>query len=926
MDKKPDFSIEGDDTYTSIIFPEGTTIQSSEISKYKYNNLIKNEILPNNKIRFSIPSKKINSFSTDNKIVIDVAIYKPIASSFVIEELKVVPEKTDVEAVYQEAKQEYIKNFNELQSTIDIEDEKTSIEVVENKPNKTKGRSTSLGFSWTERVGISIFKRDEFLWIVFDSKKIFNTKEIADTTKGFIEEIMQVPNPQASILRLKLKKNTDVNVRKEGLLWIVDLFNQSVDRKITNFITQTQYESKNDVYLFIPTNQASDVVSTYDPEFGDILIFATVFDVGLGYSQKYEYPEFNILPSIQGLVVETFTDDLVMTRNNSGLTIKNKNRGLNISPNLELLKQQSNLLEEKEWIKNLSSELPMELVNENFITTVDKLKDNIKNAKTQDKDNAKIELAKYYLLKGLGFEAGKIYNDLIIADSPVIKAERFHGQLGIAYFLMGEYEKAVKEFEYGRLQEFKEGILWKVISQSALSADKEKNALMLKYIPVIRDYPTEIKDKIAKVGVESSVFVSDDIAAQGFLSIIENSNSSRKYSAFVDYYGFEIFAIQGYGRNSQMKLIDAAKSTSQKYSAFARRKYAILEFKSGKRSLEDAVSELERLKFVWGDKSFKITLLEDLYNIYYSTGDYYNSFVKMNLLYKNYDDLSKKEKIKQNMIQLFENIYINNHEGALSPTRAIALYDDFEWVAKESYEYNEIVLNLADRLVALDLIDRAYRLLNIHIDNKDLSDLEKGKIASRLGLINIFRNNDKEAILLIDESNYPNLPQYIISHHNLIKAQALVNLKKYEDALEALKNDNSYKSVILQNEIYIMTGKWSKSADTIKRLVKNPKKGETIDDEQARIVLDWIISLKKAKKETVVVFIRDKFKPHFENSKFLSTFNMLTNELNPTEVDIRNIDSIINDITHFSKFIKSYNDFLGSNSISQADVKKQNVK
>ena len=122
---------------------------------------------------------------------------------------------------------------------------------------------------------------------------------------------------------------------------------------------------------------------------------------------------------------------------------------------------------------------------------------------------------------------------------------------------------------------------------------------------------------------------------------------------------------------------------------------------------------------------------------------------------------------------------------------------------------------------------------------------------------------------------------------------------------------------MLKSEIYWNGGRWGAASDTIKYLIEKPVPGQKLSEEQIGYILDWATALKKAGRETVIVRLRNKFLPYFENTKYYSVFSILTGNLENDKIDIRAIDKTINDIAAFSNFTKIYNDSLKNSSLSQ---------
>ncbi|MDD4556302.1 MAG: hypothetical protein PHE89_03110 [Alphaproteobacteria bacterium] len=943
-ENKPNYQITTLNNSTSIVFDGEFDIKSRDLINYPRHKFIRNELLDNGQTRFIIPAGKLKSFemNDEKKIVIDVQSHQrfektPPTTSFVINEIKVIEKKPQQ---ITEAK-ETIESSQEIEQkpALSTEQEVTTepishenldvkIESYENGRsdnnaligflgNKNR-KSVSLSFSWSDRVSMAAFVKNDYLWLAFDKAKSINTQEIADLTKGFLYDIVQLPHPTATVLRLKLRENIYPSVRKEGLLWVVDLFNQEIKPKIRNLEMQISYAAKNHAYLFVPTNNAGDVIMTFDPETGDILMMAPIFMPYIGVSKAYRYPEFDVLRSLQGFVVEPFADDILLTRNNSGLTIKAIDRGLNVSPNIDLLKKQTSLLQQKDWIKKLADDLPIGLTYENYLTTTAELMDKITRASEEEKNARRLELAKFYNAKGLGTEAMGILQEIIKSDSKFAAREDVHGQLGIAYFLTQRYEDAIQEFSFGKLSELNEAHFWKTLCLAALEPDaKQHNKLIASFTPVIREYPDELRLHVAMIGVEAAVTAGDDVTAQTFIDIIQSLNTKRKIGAFLDYWSFEILSIQGYSQTAMLRLKSATLSTSSKYSAYARKKLIMLDYKSGKATKLEAINELERLKYVWGERSFRISLLEDLYDIYISTGDYYNALENMKSLRALYPD-DQKDRLTLQMVSIFENIFINNNAGNLTPIQALALFNDFEWLTPQSEYYNQIIINLSDRLVSVDLLARADNLLRKYVGDKNIPVQDRALIGARLALINIFNGQYNDALRFLDMTQDDSLSELISSQRRIIRAKALIGTEKYNEAIELLEADKSHNAEVIKTDLYWRTGQWSLAADGLKKLITLPKEGEKMTDGQASTIIDWVTALRKAKKDSVVVLARHKFLPYFKESKYYSAFNILTNSVEENEIDIKNLNNFIKDVDKFRDFARTYNEALGSNSYIEA--------
>lgn len=246
------------------------------------------------------------------------------------------------------------------------------------------------------------------------------------------------------------------------------------------------------------------------------------------------------------------------------------------------------------------------------------------------------------------------------------------------------------------------------------------------------------------------------------------------------------------------------------------------------------------------------------------------------------------------------------------------MYRDFEWLAPQSDHYNDIILKLADRLVAVDLLGRAEDILNEQLERTDITPQQRAKTGARLALVYLFEGSNQDALDILDDTEYSDVSETVAAHRRIIKAKALSSLGYNDEALKWLKDDVSKNALLLKSEIYWKQEDWGLAADNLKYLIEKPEEGKPLSEEQTAYILDWATALKKAGRETVIIRLRNKFLPYFQDTPYASIFNVLTNTLEKDKIDIKSINEAINDISAYSNFSKIYNQNLRSDKMDQS--------
>ena len=777
-------------------------------------------------------------------------------------------------------------------------------------------KTNSLSFSWNIPVSIGVFKRNGYLWIVFDHPQTFDISELAKEAAPLGTDVIQIPNNMAAIIRLTPQKDANVNIRKEGLLWIVDLYTGHPAVKTKEFSIFPQYDVANNAYLYIPSTSLNQSVSFFDPEIGDIITVLTTDEINTGLKDNYLYPDIEFMSSYNGIASIFNTDDLNAEIGNTGVLIRRTKGSMRISENLDILKRRAKLNQQAPMEDNIFAPIDKELLAQPFNEAQAELENNIAAANKDQKETRTITLATYYLSKGLGLEALQLLEKLGRDNPALQQTPNYHALKGVANFLQRRYSEAMEDFSYEDLANSPEANLWRILTSAAVSPKKEDNSIINSYAYLIKDYPNEVRRRISLVAAEASIQANDDLNLQNSIDIIRNSDNQADSTALVSYYGAKKMEMLGYPLNAIREYRNTALLNSPKYSAYARRDIIKLQTRTNSIKTADAIKEYERLRYAWGETSFKKDILKDLASFYSQAKDYASSLKTLNTL-RNMSTSEEQTDITRQMVSIFENVYLGNLDSQMSSLKSLAMYEDYNWLAPLSKQYNQIATKIADRLVAVDLLDRAYEILSAQYQRGGLTAEEKGAIGTRMALINLFQDNPSEAINNLDKSENEYLSPSIINHRRIIRAKALSAMGEPEAALELLRNDFSRNGLLMKGEIYWQNNQWNEAADTIKYLIEKPQPNQKLSEEQQKLILDWATALKKAGRETVIVRLRNAFKPYFDGSIYESAFNVLTETFDENKIDIREIDQAINNISAFSGFAKIYTETLKQGPMSE---------
>ena len=118
---------------------------------------------------------------------------------------------------------------------------------------------------------------------------------------------------------------------------------------------------------------------------------------------------------------------------------------------------------------------------------------------------------------------------------------------------------------------------------------------------------------------------------------------------------------------------------------------------------------------------------------------------------------------------------------------------------------------LARRLVDVDLLDQAAELLKYQVDNR-LDGVAKAQVATDLAAIYLMDRQPEAALQAIWSSRNTLLPTAMNTERRALEARALMELGRYDHALEVLGNDANPAARDVRAEIFWKQENWAAAA------------------------------------------------------------------------------------------------------------------
>lgn len=776
-----------------------------------------------------------------------------------------------------------------------------------------RARVASLSFSWDQSAAAAVFERGGYLWVVFDRYKELDLKLLRRLGAGVVHHIEQRESRTNTVVRMIVEDGYHPSLRREGLLWIVDLMRQPY-RPRTPVAVTPQPASPVGPRLYLPVAEGGKAMVLLDPEVGDRFIVVPVVPMGHGVYPGHSYPDAVLPVTAQGVVVEPRTDRVAVNSSRNGVEVTSQG-GMIFSPDTAQMQAMASIGKDVEFDKVLDIAAWMRGGEDEFLDNKQLLQLAVANAPPSRRNPARLELARFYFAHGYAAEALGVLR-AIEADAPeMANTSAFHALRGAANYLMGRYDEAVADMSHPSLLGIPEAAFWRAAAQAQLG-DPALQALTLRDNGgVISGYPRRVKIPLAIVAAQAAVEAADDLAASNFLTaarIDENTPHEQAALAYIE--GRQAVGIGNYSQALEL-WGDVADSDDRYYRALASRDRLELLHKLEELSREDLIKGLERLRFAWRGGDFEFNLLMRLGDLYTQTGDHGEALRVWQQASTYFRDEARMAEAGQRMRDTFRSLYYDGVADSMPPVKAVALFDEFRHLTPDGPEGDEMIRRLADRLVSMDLLPQAAVLLERQVRHR-LSGVDRSRVGARLGLVYLFDRQPQKAVEALLATKDSAMPPALDRQRRHLMARALADMDLADDAIALLNADDSRDSQLLRAEINWNKQDWAGAASALEAVIPEASRTLVLAGEEARLVLDWATALTLARDENGVRTLRRRYGEAMARTPLARAFDLITTPPEQGLIDYRTVADRIKQADDFRAFLTAYRDRLRTDGLS----------
>jgi tetratricopeptide (TPR) repeat protein len=262
------------------------------------------------------------------------------------------------------------------------------------------------------------------------------------------------------------------------------------------------------------------------------------------------------------------------------------------------------------------------------------------------------------------------------------------------------------------------------------------------------------------------------------------------------------------------KYQEARNSPNREAASEATLRDIMLRQKRDELSAADALPELEKLAITWRGDELEVKAQQLLARLYANVGRYPESLAAARSATNLQPNSEPARQSQDESRALFAQLFLGNKGDDMPPIEALATFYDFRELTPVGRRGDEMIRRLADRLVAVDLLDQAAELLQYQVD-KRLEGAARSQVAAKLAMIYLMNRKPDRAIAALRTSRIADLAGEVRQQRLLLEARAQSDIGRHDLALDIISNSGGREAIRLRSDIYWAARRWRESSEQI---------------------------------------------------------------------------------------------------------------
>lgn len=768
----------------------------------------------------------------------------------------------------------------------------------------------SVPFDPKQGTAAAIFERAGWIYVLFDREVPPDTAPAPAAVPWLASAIEPVPVPDASGFRFPMSALMEASVRRDGTVWHVELrrADETAAAAGPALLAKPDMDFALGPRLVVAAPEAGTVLSFRDPVVGDTLAVVPLSQPGPHVDAGQRFAQAQLLPTLQGLVVRPLDDKVQVQPVREGVEISAPG-GLVLSPAADVAAATPpppppaagpvRLFDFKRW-----GQVP----SARYVAARQDKWQALAAQPEAERNRGRLDIARFYAANGLGYEANGMLTRVQAEQPDVDRRPEFLAARGIARVMIGDHAGAIADLTSKGVAGEPDADLWRAAALAGQQDFAGAHALFQARKALLASYPEPFFTQLSLSAADAALREGHpDIAGELLEQVVKRGGDQGQSGPAVAYYRGKVQQALGDNEKALPLFEQAMNSRDRLYAMRGKRDFLDTSLALGRIDAKEAAKRMEEMRFAWIGDALELSNLRRIGQVHALAGDYPKAFDTMRHTISLYPDTPEAKEIAAEMTKTFTDLFGSDGAASMPALDALALYEQYRELTPPGADGDRVIQKLAERMVEIDLLDRAGALLDHQVQYR-LSGPDKARVGTRLAGIRLLDGKPTEALAALDSSQIDTMPPELVEERRLLRARALSQSGQGAAAITLLADDQSRNANMMRVDIAMRDKQWAAAAAALADLIgPPPPPNAELDPKQSSLIVNRAVALSLAQDNAGLDALRRDYGAAMEKSRDATAFRVLTR---PEEAaglaDAATIRSRITEIDLFRSFLDSY--------------------
>ncbi|MBU1306538.1 MAG: hypothetical protein KKF33_13595 [Alphaproteobacteria bacterium] len=769
------------------------------------------------------------------------------------------------------------------------------------------GSTVRVVFPFEQDTPAAVFRRGDTVWMMFDTVSGIAPPQQSKDLDSVTNDFGVVASGDTQVVRVELSKDRLATLGSEGMAWVLSLGDIMLTPTEPISLTR-QRDIEGNLEMVADVARPGRVHDFRDPNVGDLLTVVTAYPPARGVMRSLDYVDFSALRSVHGLVIKPKSPDVTVALANNDAIISQQG-GLTVSASDGPRPAGAGGTEtmRSSFVDLGRLEQPDFGV---FATEKENLEAGAAAAEGKARDKARLDLAQYYVANRFAQEAIGV---LKVLDGD-LKSPDLTRQVrmtrAIADTMAARPADALQILNSSAMGQEIDALVWRTIARADAYDYKGAKADATQAQSIIDSYPVWVRNQFFFAAIRSALESDDPSMAEKLLDRIDFTTLSIEDTSL--YHLFSGWIDEASGRTSEAidtygQVIAADVRPTRAEAIY--RTLRLLD-KDGKLNLGKAAETLSAESLLWRGNPLEADMQKLLAELYFRNGDYRSGFETVKQAVANYPESPPINSLRDEAQAMFSELFLNGVADSLAPVDALGLYYDFRQLTPPGARGDEMIRNLARRLVRVDLLSQAADLLKYQLDNR-LRGVAKTQIAADLAVIYLADRKPQEALRVLNATRLPDIPESLARQRKILEARALIDGGRDALALDMLKDMDGRDADLLRIDAHWKAHRYSQAGEMIEAMLSDPQTPTPLSQLSRMQVIKAAVGYVMANDTMGLARLRSKFGDAMVTAPEWPMFDLVTGNIEITSTAFKTVAAQVSGVDGISAFLSSYRDTYG---------------